>query len=123
MEAIALAEYIIEHIASETNLDPIKVRLENIKEEHPKIIKHINDLIQWAEIEKRKQEIEEFNKANRWVKRGLATVAMSFIHITGNWYAHISIYHGDGSVAVSHGGIEMGQGINTKVQSIKKTTC
>jgi xanthine dehydrogenase/oxidase len=36
----------------------------------------------------------------------------------GNFAAMVSIYAQDGTVAVSHVGIEMGQGINTKVSLV-----
>ena len=34
-----------------------------------------------------------------------------------NFTALVSIYYSDGTVAVSHGGVDMGQGMNTKVSS------
>lgn len=50
------------------------------------------------------------------MKKGMSIVPMSWLlDISGPFNTLISIYHGDGSVVVSHGGIEMGQGINTKV--------
>lgn len=61
-EAIAAAENIMEHIAVELNLDPVKVRLENMSQANPEVEKYITELTQWAEVDKRKKEIEEFNK-------------------------------------------------------------
>ena len=37
------------------------------------------------------------------------------IHLGGSYTVMVSIYTGDGSVSVVHGGVEIGQGINTKV--------
>lgn len=56
-------------------------------------------------------------QANRWKKRGIAVMPNRFgILWSGSQFnTHVIIHHGDGSVSIAHGGIDMGQGINTKV--------
>uniref|UniRef100_A0A670YA53 Aldehyde oxidase 1 n=1 Tax=Pseudonaja textilis TaxID=8673 RepID=A0A670YA53_PSETE len=64
----------------------------------------------------RKEAAEEFNKQNYWKKKGIAIIPMLF-SVGYNAAALVHIYI-DGSVLLSHGGCEMGQGINTKMLQV-----
>lgn len=67
----------------------------------------------------RKAAIGKFNAENSWKKRGMAVIPLKFpVGIgsvaMGQAAALVHIYL-DGSALVSHGGIEMGQGVHTKM--------
>lgn len=138
-EAIATIETIMEHIAHVTGVDPIEVRMNNILAHHP-IRKHAREYIDeigkdipidyelnsfrknhysCSDFYRRRAAIDEFNSHNRWKKKGIAVTFMDYPHeFFGAFTALVAIYHTDGTIAISHGGIEMGQGINTKVAQV-----
>ncbi|KAK3726979.1 hypothetical protein QZH41_014709, partial [Actinostola sp. cb2023] len=62
----------------------------------------------------------EKENANRWRKRGISLVPLRWGVGWGSerFISLVSIYHGDGTLAISHGGVEVGQGINTKVAQV-----
>jgi xanthine dehydrogenase/oxidase len=71
------------------------------------------------DIPKRRAEIDEFNRKQKWIKRGLSLIPTKFgIAYTAKFMnqggALVHLYT-DGTVLVSHGGVEMGQGLHTKV--------
>ncbi|KAF4977571.1 hypothetical protein FZEAL_5942 [Fusarium zealandicum] len=70
----------------------------------------------------RRHAVTEFNKTNKWRKRGMALIPTKFgISFTALFLnqagALVHIYH-DGSILVAHGGTEMGQGLYTKLTQI-----
>ena len=72
-----------------------------------------------SKFEARQAEVDAFNNANRWKKRGIAMSPMRYGlghgHVAGS-NCTINVHASDGSVEVFHSGQEMGQGLTTKCQ-------
>uniref|UniRef100_A0A8D3E3Y3 xanthine dehydrogenase n=1 Tax=Scophthalmus maximus TaxID=52904 RepID=A0A8D3E3Y3_SCOMX len=70
----------------------------------------------------RRRDVEQFNQQHRWKKRGLSIVpikyGIAFAEAFLNQAAALVHIYTDGSVLVTHGGAEMGQGIHTKMQQV-----
>ena len=132
----SIIENIMEHMAAKLKMDPVEFRKANLIKEGDMTFfgtpyagdnylpQLVNDLEKSSDFVQRKTEVENFNNANKWKKRGISLVPVLYLvpHIIPMpFYCSIAVYQGDGSVSVSHGGIEMGQGINTKVaQTVAK---
>lgn len=118
--AIAMTETALENIAFACKLDPADVRLVNLRP-GSKMVQLLPRFLTSTEYRKRREQINLFNAQNRWRKRGLGLALMEFpltVDIALAYPATVAIYHTDGSVVISHGGIEIGQGINTKVAQV-----
>ncbi|XP_077979675.1 xanthine dehydrogenase/oxidase-like [Glandiceps talaboti] len=133
-QGIVIMETIMEHVAQKCGLSPEHVREINLYKEGDvdnflQDIPDVNNLRRcWTEcvnksdFERRRREVDVFNSENRWKKRGLAVVPQkSQVGLVGTFLnqgaALVHIYT-DGSVLLTHGGIEMGQGLHTKTIQI-----
>ena len=75
-----------------------------------------------SDYKKRRKDVNDFNSTNEFYKKGLALTPVKFgISFTTSFLnqagALVNIYK-DGTILVNHGGTEMGQGLNTKIQQI-----
>lgn len=80
------------------------------------------ELLEKCRYEERRKQVESFSRENRWKKRGIALTPTKFgISFTATFLnqagALVHVYT-DGSVLVTHGGTEMGQGLHTKMVQI-----
>ncbi len=134
-------ETVIEQIARKIGKDPLEVRKVNLYQEpavsgNPATLttQYGQDIEDWigdkvmAQVEaesdynQRRISVDSYNKASKYKKKGIALVPLKFgISFTATMLnqggALLNIYM-DGSVSVNHGGIEMGQGLNTKIAQI-----
>ncbi|XP_078350679.1 xanthine dehydrogenase/oxidase-like [Oculina patagonica] len=81
-----------------------------------------NELVEKCDYEERRKHVLSFNRENRWRKRGIAIIpTMLGIGITlptKNQAGALVHVYTDGSVLLTHGGTEMGQGLHTKMVQI-----
>jgi len=134
-QGIATIENILEEIAATLKKDPLEVRRRNcygiddrnttpygqvVRNNH---LPHLFDQIaERAGYRERVAEVAGFNAASRTHLRGIACTAVKFgisfnTKFLNQANALVNIYL-DGSVQVSTGATEMGQGVNTKIRQI-----
>ncbi|MBS0369505.1 MAG: xanthine dehydrogenase molybdopterin binding subunit [Proteobacteria bacterium] len=131
-------ETVIDDIARHLGLDPLAVRQANfysdsagsernvthygMKVEDNIIHPLVAQLAADAHYAERRAAIDAFNASSPLLKKGLALTPVKFgISFTATFYnqagALVHVYN-DGTVLVSHGGTEMGQGLYTKIRQI-----
>ncbi|XP_041981533.1 probable aldehyde oxidase 2 [Aricia agestis] len=118
-EGIATTEYIMERIAFEIKKDAIDVRLQNMKKEDNPIPELIDYTKKISDYDTRLKAVVDYNKNNRWRKRAIKLLPMTYdLFYLSPFNAIVSVYHRDGTVSITHGATEMGQGVNTKVAQV-----
>ncbi|KAG0562492.1 hypothetical protein KC19_9G150900 [Ceratodon purpureus] len=126
-----LAESIIEHVAARLKLDPEIIRERNFHDISslskyygagaagssesytlPSIWARLKASMNWVD---REREVQQFNEKSTWMKRGLAMIPIIYCNMAGSKSAMVSIF-ADGSIVLETPGVEIGQGLHTKVR-------
>jgi len=94
--------------------------------EESNAVRSFSDALTRFNFEKRVNEITEYNAASPHLKRGIAVMpicfGISFTNIGLNQAGALVHIYSDGSVSVSTGVVEMGQGVYTKIRRIVSAT-
>ena len=134
-QGMMVAERLIQEVAFDLQKDPVEIRKINLygKKErsitpyHQSVkdniaLRLISELEEKSDYKVRRENILKYNSSNDYSRKGIALTPVKFgISFTATWYNQagclVHIYT-DGSIYLSHGGTEMGQGLNTKMGSI-----
>jgi xanthine dehydrogenase/oxidase len=137
-QGIAVCEHIIDRLALKVGVPSYKLRADNfyaegdcthfrqvIEEKTWNVPRAFDDLIRKVKYEERLAACDKFNSENKYKKRGVAVLPTKFgIAFTAKFMnqggALVHLYQ-DGTVLISHGGTEMGQGLHTKMCQVAAT--
>ncbi|KAL1251495.1 hypothetical protein QQF64_019291 [Cirrhinus molitorella] len=132
-QSVLVVESMINDVALKLGCLPEEIREINLYKEvsltHYKmefdpenLVRCWNECMEKADFRRRRQAIDLFNQQNQFRKQGIAIVPIKYgIGFPDGFLnqaaALVHIYK-DGTVLVSHGGTEMGQGVHTKIQQV-----
>ncbi|HYO09070.1 MAG TPA: xanthine dehydrogenase molybdopterin binding subunit [Tepidisphaeraceae bacterium] len=134
-QGVCSTENVIEEIARRLGLDALEVRRRNCYgitdrnvTPYGQVVRNntlprlFEELARSSDYARRRQEIARFNASSRTRLRGMAMTpvkfGISFTRRTLNQANALVNIYTDGTVMVSTGGTEMGQGVNTRVRQI-----
>jgi len=138
-QGMVAAERVIDEIAYALGKDPLEIRKRNFYGSDPEtdgrgltpyhqtvtdniLPELVAQLEESSGYWQRREEVRAFNAGSRILRKGLALTPVKFgISFTASHYnqagALVHVYT-DGSIQLNHGGIEMGQGLYTKVAQV-----
>ncbi|HEV8063119.1 MAG TPA: xanthine dehydrogenase molybdopterin binding subunit [Gemmataceae bacterium] len=134
-QAVAAMEHVIEEIAARLERDPFDIRKLNCYgidsrniTPYGQVVRNntlpliLEDLAKSSDYKGRRQAAKEFNARSRTHSKGIALTpvkfGISFTRRTLNQANALVQIYTDGTVQVSTGGTEMGQGLFTKIQQL-----
>lgn len=134
LQAVLIVEDAVEAAAHSVGLDAHAVRDKNLYAQgdstpYGEILDscYMREVWKYAidksDFHARQQAVDAFNASNRWRKRGISLLPVKYgsgfnLASLEQGGALIEVYSGDGTVLARHGGVEMGQGLDTKVAQV-----
>ncbi len=128
-------ETIVDHVARHLGLAPDEVRRVNYYGDAPRNVtpyrmtvednitaQVMDELAADVKLDEWRADVDAFNRANKILKKGLATMpvkfGISFNRPALNQAGALVNVYTDGSVLLNHGGTEMGQGLFVKIAQV-----
>jgi len=135
-QGMFVIEVAIDHAAKKLNVDVDLIQRKNMMDNgdefsYGQIVKECqakncwDKVMELYDIENAKKEIQDFNQQNQFYKKGLSLMpvcfGISFTNTMMNQARALVHVYNDGTVGVSTGAVEMGQGVNSKMLQVAAT--